>query len=80
MHIVNGLHFASFRSFLLLKHVSLVWLLLQLDKLISGEPEAQGPTLQTAKALAMTAIDVLLDQSLVKKMKEDFVEEHEKRK
>ena len=39
------------------------------------EPEAQGPTLQTAKALAMTAIDVLLYQNLVKKMKEDFVED-----
>lgn len=44
----------------------------------SGESAAQGPTLQTAKALAMTAIDVLLDQNLVKKMKEDFEEDMKK--
>ena len=40
-----------------------------------GRQEAQGPTLQTAKALAMTAIDIFLDQKLASQMKTDFTED-----
>ena len=40
-----------------------------------GRQQAQGPTLQTAKALAMTAIDIFLDQKLSSQMKTDFLED-----
>ena len=40
--------------------------------LISGSPVAQPHTLQQAKALAMSAIDVMCDEQLLQDIKVDF--------
>ncbi|KAM8726073.1 peptidase M20 domain-containing protein 2-like isoform 1-T1 [Acanthopagrus schlegelii] len=40
----------------------------------SGDDQAQFFTLRTAKALAMTALDVLLDPELLQKVKQEFTE------
>ena len=42
---------------------------------VSGDPKAQPYTIQQAKALAMTAIDVLCNPELVDKMKVEFEED-----
>ncbi len=45
---------------------------------ISGAPEAQAPTLATAKTLAMTAIDILLNKDLRAEMRENFEKDMKK--
>ena len=40
----------------------------------SGLPEAQKPTLDSAKALLMTAVEVITDEDLLKEIKEEFNE------
>ena len=45
---------------------------------ISGDAEAQTPTLVTAKSLAMTAIDIMMSEELTQQMKNDFVEDMKK--
>lgn len=41
---------------------------------ISGHPRAQKYTLDQAKALAMTGIELLLDKQLMAKVRKDFEE------
>lgn len=40
---------------------------------VPGSEKAQMYTLRTAKALAMTAADVLLDPALLKQVKDEFI-------
>lgn len=39
---------------------------------LAGRPEAQLPTLNSGKAMMMTAIEVITDQSLMKSIKDEF--------
>ena len=38
----------------------------------AGHPDAQQPTLKSAKAMMMTGIEVITDSDLLKKVKEEF--------
>ena len=40
---------------------------------VAGLPEAQGPTLKSGKAMMMMAIEVLTSDTLLKKIKEEFL-------
>ncbi|OWF43934.1 peptidase M20 domain-containing protein 2-like [Mizuhopecten yessoensis] len=46
----------------------------------SGSAEAQTNTLKVAKSLAMTAIDIMLDHSLMSKIRKDFEDAREREK
>ena len=41
---------------------------------VSGASEAQGPTLNSAKAMMMTAIEVITDIKLLESIKKEFEE------
>ena len=47
--------------------------------IIKGDPVAQPYTLKQAKAMAMTALDIMTNPDLAARMKEDFSKDLEER-